>query len=62
MNGAVDEQTKSIVRSVFNEQSARMIDQYEKKIEQQKTEIADLTRELIESYQSTTLLNEQLSR
>jgi septal ring factor EnvC (AmiA/AmiB activator) len=39
-----------------------MIDQYEKKIEQQKTEIADLTRELIESYQSTTLLNEQLSR
>ena len=35
-----------------------MIDLYEKKIESQKNEIADLTRELIESYQSTTILNE----
>jgi hypothetical protein len=29
----VDESTKAIVRSVFNEQSARMVDQYEKRVE-----------------------------
>ena len=54
----VDESTKAIVRSVFNEQSARMVDQYEKRVEQQKTEISELTRELIEAYQTMITLND----
>ena len=59
---AVDEQTKAIVRSVFNEQSARMIDQYEKTISQQRGEIGELTKELIEANQTLLVLHEQLGR
>ena len=59
---AVDEQTKAIIRSVFNEQSARMIDQYEKTISQQRGEIGELTKELIEANQTLLVLHEQLGR
>ena len=47
-----DEHSQAIVRSVFNENSARMMDHYERRVEAQRLEIVDITKELCDTQQS----------
>lgn len=61
-SNTMDETTKAIVRGVFNEQSARMLDQYERTIERIRAEMSELTRELIEANQNIIVMSEQLGK
>lgn len=47
----VDEGTKTLVRSIFNDTSTRMIETYERKIDKQKQHIKQLTKELLDAHQ-----------
>lgn len=44
-----DEHSQAIVRSVFNENSARMMDHYERRVEAQRLEIVEITKELCDT-------------
>ncbi|CDW80040.1 UNKNOWN [Stylonychia lemnae] len=46
----LDENTKNIVRGIFNENVCKLLDQYEMKIESQQKMITDLYKELSEAY------------
>lgn len=49
--GTLDEPTKILVRSVFNENATKTLERQDAKLESQRYELQELTRELIEVYQ-----------
>lgn len=46
----LDESSKGLLKSVFNENSTRLIEHYEKKVEEQRVELARMARECIDAY------------
>eukprot|EP00347_Sterkiella_histriomuscorum_P010258 403376985 len=58
-NDSLDDNTKNIVKGIFNENVCKLLDQYETKIIQQKKAIQELHLELNESQQLTINLLDQ---